>query len=110
MDDLDELVTWGEYWLCQNVSDPPWRYTDQGLQEFGVYECYYGLCSGQAQREIDRDEKRMGPTNRNLMAAKVAQCIVSVSCMYSSMSTTPMHMTQRETVNAIVSARLVSSG
>ena len=48
------------------------------LQEFGVYECYYGLCSGQAQKEIDSDEKRMGPTDRNLMTAKVHGAVCRV--------------------------------
>ena len=78
MDNLDDLVTWGEYWLRQNIVDPPWRYTDQDLQEFGAYECYFGLCSGQAHNEINNGKKRMGPTDRNLMTVKVAQCIVYV--------------------------------
>ena len=78
MNNLNELVTWAEYWLKQNRVDPPWRYVSTHQKELGEYVGYFGLCSGQAQREIDSDEKRMGPTDRNLMTVKVAQYIVYV--------------------------------
>jgi hypothetical protein len=78
INNLNELVTWAEYWLKQNRVDPPWRYVSTHQREFGEYVNYFGLCSGQAQHEIDTDEKRMGSTDRNLMTVKVEQYIVYV--------------------------------
>ena len=116
MDNLDELVTWGECWLRQNIVDPPWRYTDQDLQEFGVYECYFGLCSGQAQTEIDIGEGRMGPTGAMATATswqslKVTTMshVVAVVHVLKDDDHANAHGTARDS-ERYVSARLLSKG
>ena len=49
------------------------RYNDQDLQETGVYECVES-----AQKEINADELRMGPTDRNPMTVKVGQYVTYI--------------------------------